>query len=142
MFVNLQYGDCAAEIAAAKRAFGVDILDDPEIDPLASLEDFFAQVAAMDLVVSTSNTTVHVAGALNIPTWLLIPRGEGALWYWFMDRSDSPWYPSVRIFREPELTDERLWPREVVKKVGEALEPWSRQPLPDLAGRGASTAGT
>ena len=96
-FVNLQYGDCAAELAAAEKATGVSVVQDREIDSLRDMDGYFAQVAAMDLVISTSNTAVHVAGSLGVPTWLLLTGRTGALWYWFKDRNDVPWYPSVRI---------------------------------------------
>lgn len=99
-FVDLQYGDCRAEIAEAKRALGVDIISDPRIDPLANLDLFAAQVAAMDLVVTISNATAHMAGALNIPVWTMVPSGFGAMWHWFLDREDSPWYPSMCLLRQ------------------------------------------
>jgi len=101
-FVNLQYGDCEEELAAVEAVSGIRILHDNEIDPLEELDSFASQVSAMDLVITTSNTTAHMAGALNIPVWTLVPRlGTGALcWYWFRDRIDSPWYPSMSIFRQ------------------------------------------
>jgi len=98
-FVNLQYGGCAADLSAVKEALGVDIFHDGDVDPLKNMDDFFAQVAAMDAVVSTSNTTVHVAGALGVPTWLILMRGPVSMWYWFLTGEQSPWYPSVRIAR-------------------------------------------
>ncbi|MBY0510765.1 MAG: tetratricopeptide repeat protein [Rhodospirillaceae bacterium] len=97
-FVNLQYGDCAAELAAVRSNVGVEIFQDSEIDSLKNMDDFFAQVAAMDLVISTSNTTVHVAGSLNVPVWLIDPARPGRLWYWFRNRAHSPWYPAMHIF--------------------------------------------
>ncbi|MDX2223901.1 MAG: tetratricopeptide repeat protein, partial [Rhodospirillaceae bacterium] len=86
-FVNLQYGEVAADLAAARERLGVEVYQDPEIDSGGDLDDFFAQVAACDLVISTSNTTVHVAGSQNVPCWVVLPRGVGSLWYWFLDRS-------------------------------------------------------
>jgi Flp pilus assembly protein TadD len=106
-FVSLQYGDAAEEIAQIRRDLAVQILLDDEIDPLASLDDFAAQVAAMDLVISVSNTTVHIAGALGRPIWALVPSNHGRLWYWFLERSDSPWYPSARLFRQTADADWR-----------------------------------
>jgi tetratricopeptide (TPR) repeat protein len=99
-FVNLQYDSDPAEIDAAARQFGARIISDPEIDPTGDLDAFAAQIAAMDLVVTTSNAAAHVAGALNVPTWVFVPMGMGGLWHWFLDRDDSPWYPSVRLFRQ------------------------------------------
>ncbi|TAK99879.1 MAG: tetratricopeptide repeat protein [Rhodospirillaceae bacterium] len=99
-FVNLQYGDCREDLARVRQTLGIDILHDPDIDPLKDMDGFAAQVGAMDLVISTSNTTVHTAGALGIPTWVLLPAGRGRMWYWFRERADSLWYPSLRLMRQ------------------------------------------
>lgn len=116
-FVNLQYGDHADEIAAARSATGARIIEDAEIDSLKNMDDFFAQVAAMDMVITTSNTAVHVAGALGVPTWLLLSASP--LWYWFMERGDSPWYPTVTLFRDPPSAPQR-W-MEAIARIGAAL---------------------
>ena len=101
-FVNLQYGDCEAEIADLARTAGIQIYSDPEVDQLASLEDLFCQVAALDLLLSTSNSAVHVAGALGVPSRVLLPCGRGSLWYWFQTREDCLWYRSVQIVRQQQ----------------------------------------
>jgi len=87
-FVSLQYGESATSIP--------NLFVDPEVDAVKDVDLFAAQVAAMDAIISTSNTTVHMAGALNVPTLCLTPRVEGRPWYWFVGREVSPWYPSVR----------------------------------------------
>jgi hypothetical protein len=51
-------------------------------------------------VLTVSNTTAHLAGALGRPTWVLMSRSTARFWYWFTDREDSPWYPTVRLFRQ------------------------------------------
>ncbi|MGE0719859.1 MAG: hypothetical protein AB7P02_30725, partial [Alphaproteobacteria bacterium] len=94
-FVSLQYGADAAEAASA----GPAVLHDPEINALADLDGFAAQVAAMDLVVTISNSTAHFAGALGKPCWLLLPAGNALLWCWYLCHGDRcPWYPSIRVF--------------------------------------------
>ena len=120
-FVNLQYGECAAELDAVKKLLGVDIFQDRTVDPLNSMDDFFAQVAAMDAVISTSNTTVHVAGALNIPTWLMLARGPVSMWYWFLKGDVSPWYPSVRIIRYCGDVFTQGWWRDAVTRIAQEL---------------------
>ena len=70
-FVNLQYGDCTAELAAA-AARGDHIEHWSDVDPLHDLEGFAAQVAELDLVISVDNATVHMAGALGVPVWILL----------------------------------------------------------------------
>ena len=101
-FVNLQYGDNREAIAAARSEFGVEIIDDGEVDALSDLDGFAAQVSAMDLVISSSNTAAHMAGALGVPVWCAIPRasGSGRRWYWFGEGCNSPWYRSMTLFRQ------------------------------------------
>ncbi|MBL8630847.1 MAG: tetratricopeptide repeat protein [Rhodospirillaceae bacterium] len=124
-FVSLQYGDCRAEIAEAKAKFGVEIIEDPEIDSMKDMDSFFDQVGAMDLVISTSNTTVHVAGAMGVPLWLLLAERTTPLWYWFTNRTDSPWYPSIRIIGEPPGADaSRHWIHALVGQAAADLPGW------------------
>ena len=119
-FVSLQYGECDDDVREARQISGADILVDPAVDPVRDLEMCAAQTAAMDLVVSASNTTVHMAGALGKPTWLLAPEGSGAHWYWFKDRRDNPWYPTVRVFRQQRPGD---W-TGVLTAVAAQLRTW------------------
>jgi len=121
-FVSLQYGEAAGDIAAVREQTGIEILADPEIDPVRDLEGAAAQTAAMDLVVSISNTTVHLAGALGVPVWSMLPKGPGLLWYWFAEGERSPWYPSLRLFRQPRRGD---W-APVIEGVAAELRSWAR----------------
>jgi tetratricopeptide (TPR) repeat protein len=130
-FVNLQYGDCRADLAAVRRDLGVEIFHDDMVDPLKSLDDFAAQTAAMDLVISIDNSTVHMAGALNVPVWALLPAVPD--WRWMLGRSDSPWYSSVRLFRQPAAGE---WP-PVIDGVAQAL----RAAGPNWAARNPSDRG-
>lgn len=98
-FVDLQYGDAEPDRAAA-AAQGLELFRDPDIEAMTDLDGFAAQVAALDLVITVSNSTAHFAGALGVPAWVLVPAGPGRFWYWFLDRADSPWYPSLRLFRQ------------------------------------------
>lgn len=98
-FVNLQYGVVANEIEHAASQFGAEIFSDPDVDQMANLDDFAAQVAAMDAIVSISNTTVHFAGALGVRCIALAPPGQGLLWYWGSDGVTTPWYQSVKLVR-------------------------------------------
>ena len=102
-FVNLQYGDCADEIADLKRKTGIDVLSLPEIDNYGDLDGLAALIEACDLVVTIDNTTAHLAGALNKKTFVLLPYAPD--WRWMMDRDDSPWHPSLRLFRQQALGD-------------------------------------
>lgn len=104
-FVNLQYGDVAADIAAVRNAGLGEIFIDGHIDSTADIDGLCAQVAALDLVVSTSNTTVHIAGALDVPCLVLLPRTRPVLWYWGYRGERTPWYPSLRLLRNSREDD-------------------------------------
>ena len=93
LFINLQYGDVNNEIDTFYEQTGISIYHDQEINSLDSLDDFAAQVEALDLVISTSNTTVHMAGALGKIVWTLLHYVPD--WRWQLDRSDTPWYLSL-----------------------------------------------
>ena len=67
--------------------------DNAELDALAN------HIAALDLVVTVSNTTAHLSAALGVPTSGVVPHGRGRLWYWFGQGGFSPWYPTLRIAR-------------------------------------------
>jgi hypothetical protein len=67
------------------------------------------------LVITIDNSTAHLAAALGVPTWVLLPYVPD--WRWLQTRQDSPWYPTVRLFRQTELED---W-QSVVRRVESAL---------------------
>jgi hypothetical protein len=118
-FLSLQYGECGQELnAASERGRHLHVAEECGAD----LEQFYALVDACDLVITVSNTTAHVAGSLNVPCWVMLPRGEFRLWHWFLLRTDSPWYPSLKLFRQMSVPNPRTdwWP-EVVKMVEGAL---------------------
>jgi hypothetical protein len=99
LFVNLQYGDVAGDVTRAEDLFGAAMHCDDTIDQMRDLDGFAAQIAALDHVVSISNTTVHIAGALGAPCILMAPPARGLLWYWGGAGEMTPWYRSVRIVR-------------------------------------------
>ena len=99
-FVSLQYGNTNIEKKYFYEKTGIHLLSDNEILPEKNLQDFINQVSAMDLVISVSNTTVHFAGALGIPTWAIVAKGTGRPWYWFHNREKCLWYNSVKIYNQ------------------------------------------
>jgi|CZKF01.1.fsa_nt_gi tetratricopeptide (TPR) repeat protein len=113
-WISLQYGDFddLEQHAAEAQA---PLLIDRSVDQFANLDRFAAQVAAMDHVITIDNSTAHLAGALGLPVWLLLPFA--ADWRWLESRSESPWYPTLRIFRQLKIGD---W-EAVVESVRNAL---------------------
>ena len=99
-FVNLQYGDAIAELAAARASLGVEIHDWEEGDPLVDVDSYLAKISALDLVISVGNATVHMAGAVGTPAWTLLPTLPS--WRWMADGDVSPWYCGVRLFRQQQ----------------------------------------
>ena len=115
-FINLQYGDVDAEITQYTSGNNTSLYVDKEINSLMNLDDFTAQVSALDLIISTSNTTVHVAGALGKDVWTLLPYTSD--WKWMLTREDTPWYPTMRLFRQSKIGD---W-EGVFLRVNQALK--------------------
>jgi tetratricopeptide (TPR) repeat protein len=87
---------------------------------ITDFADTAALVAALDLVISVDTSVVHLAGALGRPVWLL--NRFDTVWRWLLGRADSPWYPTMRIFRQPAPGD---W-AAVVADVGAALTALAR----------------
>ncbi|MBG7618400.1 tetratricopeptide repeat protein [Herbaspirillum sp. AP02] len=84
-------------------------------DQCADFADTAAAIHNLDLVISVDTSVVHLAGAMGHPTWVLLPHIPD--WRWLQDRDDSPWYPSMRLFRQPTFSD---WD-SVMKRVAEEL---------------------
>jgi ADP-heptose:LPS heptosyltransferase len=70
---------------------------------LGDLADTAAVLERMDLVISVDSAVAHLAGALGRPLWVLLPFM--ADWRWLEERTDSPWYPTARLFRQPGFGD-------------------------------------
>ncbi|MBV8466775.1 MAG: tetratricopeptide repeat protein, partial [Burkholderiales bacterium] len=70
---------------------------------LTSFADTAALVAEMDLIISVDTSVAHLAGALGVPTWILLAFTPD--FRWMLERSDTPWYPTARLFRQPALDD-------------------------------------
>jgi tetratricopeptide (TPR) repeat protein len=76
------------------------------VDLTTHLTDFMetaALISCLDLVITVDTSVAHLAGALGRPTWILLPHTPD--WRWLLDRDDSPWYPTVRLFRQTETRD-------------------------------------
>jgi tetratricopeptide (TPR) repeat protein len=116
-WVSLQYGEFGA-LEAQAAAANAPLLIDRSVDQFTDIDLFAAQVAALDLVITIDNSTAHLAGALGLPVWLLLPFA--ADWRWLEERKDSPWYPTLRLFRQSHLGDWGAVLEEVRGKLSDA----------------------
>jgi hypothetical protein len=119
-FFSLQKGERTGEIAALG-------LSERIVDLAPALDDFAdtaAAISQLDLVISTCTSVPHLAGAMARPVWTLL--AFAADWRWLLDREDSPWYPTMRLFRQRARGD---WPG-VIARVADELRHYSRQKAP------------
>ena len=86
---------------------------------LTDFAETAALIASMDLIVTVDTAVAHLAGALNIPAWVML--AHSADWRWMQDRDDSPWYPSLRLFRQKRRGD---W-HGVIEQVSANLDQWA-----------------
>jgi ADP-heptose:LPS heptosyltransferase len=81
---------------------------------LRDFADTAAVISLLDLVVSADTAVVHLAGALGRPVWVLLPYSPD--FRWLLERDDSPWYPTARLFRQPRFGD---WESVLTRVRGE-----------------------
>jgi ADP-heptose:LPS heptosyltransferase len=108
---SLQVGERAADLADVPWGKNV-------VDLAPQLTDFAftaSAISELDLIVAVDTAVAHLAGALAKPCWLLLPFAPD--WRWLLERADSPWYPTLRLFRQRVSGD---W-SEVLARVGAAL---------------------
>ncbi|MGH6894137.1 MAG: tetratricopeptide repeat protein, partial [Dongiaceae bacterium] len=124
-FISLQYGNIGKDIEALQAESDHSVYWDREIDPLQYLDPFAAQIAAMDLVISVDNSTVHFAGAIGKPCWVMLPVNSD--WRWLVERTSSIWYDSLRLWRQ-RLSEG--W-EQVIARVADRLRTIGADPLTD-----------
>lgn len=120
-WVSLQYGDTRSDLERFRRDYGLDITTVEEIDNFHDMDGLAALIKACDLVISVSNTTVHLAGALGVPTLVMLPHAIGRIWYWHYLHETSPWYPSCRLIRQPSAD---AWP-DVIANVATIIREYA-----------------
>ena len=110
-FYSLQMGAPAGQVQQlGARVHLVDLQSEQK-----DFADTAAIVANLDLVISIDTSVAHLAGAMGKPVWVLLSKSSD--WRWFLDRDDSPWYPTARLFRQSTLGD---W-QDVVTRVEREL---------------------
>ncbi|AWJ92822.1 hypothetical protein Sp245p_23555 (plasmid) [Azospirillum baldaniorum] len=111
LFVSLQKGSPAAQ--AKEPPPGMDLID--PMDAVTDFADTAALMRCLDLIVTVDTSVAHLAGGLGLPVWVL-SRHSGC-WRWLTRRTDSPWYPTLRLFHQPSPGD---W-EPAVAQLAEAL---------------------
>jgi hypothetical protein len=120
-FVSLQYGPIKPALRRLRKGDDARLIHDESVDQMVDMDRFAAQIAALDAVVTISNTAAHLAGALGVPTIFLIDDKFQTAWPVAGDR--TPWYPSGVVLHK----DGREWPA--------VLDEARRRLAPVLAGR-------
>ncbi len=111
-FFSLQKGPPALQTQRVTHPLSIQNL----CDALADFSDTAAVIANLDLVISADTAVAHLAGAMGKATWVLLPFVPD--WRWMLDREDSPWYPTMRLFRQP---DPGNW-TAVMRRVADELK--------------------
>ncbi len=111
--INLQLGSRAQQLHEHPRASEVAnwMCDGMSASETAAL------ISKLDLVITVDTFVAHLSGALNVPTWVCLPYSPD--WRWLTGRQDSPWYQSVRLFRQDESGSWASVSKALVKALGE-----------------------
>lgn len=115
-FVSLQKGAAASQ---ASQVPGMELID--WTDQLQTLDDTAALISALDLVITVDTSVAHLAGALGAPVWTLLAIAPD--FRWMLEREDSPWYPTMRLFRQEKALD---W-SPVIGRVKDELARWASE---------------
>jgi len=107
-FFSLQSGPASAELNSPPAGLSITNCS-PRLTDYAETA---ALMSLMDVVVTCDTSVAHAAGALGVPTCVLLPSDPD--WRWLLNRSDSPWYASMRLFRQPTPGDYSTPMRELV----------------------------
>ena len=112
--ISLQKGDSTRQLQELPAGMTVESFDD--LDQDGAFVDTAAIMANCDLVITADSAPAHLAGALGLPVFTLLRHVPD--WRWHLTRTDSPWYPTMRLFRQPRRGD---W-QSVIAEVKQEVE--------------------
>jgi len=116
LFYNLQTGPAADQARSDSNAFAF-------VNQPLAFEDFSdtaGLIANLDLILSVDTAIVHLAGAMAAPVWALLPFAPD--WRWLLGRQDSPWYPTMRLFRQPRVGDWDSVVQDAASELAQVIE--------------------
>ena len=97
----MQYGDVQSELEVLRNVYGLEIFEFPSVDRWTDIDGLAALIDVCHLVISSSNSIVHLAGALRKPTKVFLPLAPS--FWWFDKGKKSAWYESVQLYRQKKL---------------------------------------
>ena len=107
-FINLQYGNVRSEIEEFSDNTGINLITNDKIDLFNDFDDLAALLKNLDLFLTVSNSTAHLAGALGVKTLLIKPSNHAMFHYWSQPSDKTPWYDSVILIDKNKLNDDDL----------------------------------
>jgi Tfp pilus assembly protein PilF len=114
--ISLQKGFGSEQIEANKELVPLREWSDAQDLTADALLDTAAMMQCLDLVITIDTSIAHLAGALAVPVWVAMPLAND--WRWLLEREETPWYPTMRLFRQSQLGD---WD-EVIERLAEGLK--------------------
>ena len=114
--IGLQKGAAASQAAELPPDSGFENVG----HRLGHFDDTAGLIESLDLVITVDTSVAHLAGAMGKPVWVLVPFAPD--WRWLLDRSDTPWYPTMRLFRQPKAGDWDAVFRKVKKELKKFLK--------------------
>ena len=115
-FINLQYGDTSEERKKFQSSHGIELTNFNDLDLMNDFEGLSALISSCDLVLTITNATAQLAGSIGKPTWVMLHTNPH--WEWFLNRSNSLWYPNIRLFRQ---TQQGVWDTVIENVYAELL---------------------
>ena len=120
-FIDLQYGDTFNERNTIQHEHQIKITNIEALDKFNDIEGLLALIEACDIVITISNVTAHIAGALGKKVFLMVPYSKGRIWYWHEGLKQSLWYPSIQIFTQTKSGDWSVPISEIKEEIAKEI---------------------
>ena len=108
-FFNLQYGNIYKEIKDFNFKHNVNLINLKDVDLLNDFLKIASLLKNLDLFITVSNSTAHLAGALGVKTLLIKPFNQATFFYWHQKTNKTPWYPSIDLIDADIINNKKLF---------------------------------